>query len=196
VCLRHFPLMPGTSSWAFPQPNVTDPEAKRRIQNPKPDHMLGLNGIQRQEEINIMKSVFPILAAAVLLLGASAAEAARPMGRGTGNSNITTSPPPPLQSSLPPPTNSGALGVPQTLVPQTLGTPPVNAGGIGFTNPAATGVPNPQSFGALPGNPGSPTYDPNAALPSLNNQGSALTPTPGTSGAGFNTPSTGTSSGM
>ena len=35
--------------------------------------------------------------------------------------------------------NSGALGVPQTFVPQTLGTPPVNAGGIGFTNPAATG---------------------------------------------------------
>jgi hypothetical protein len=65
------------------------------------------------------------------------------------------------------------------------------------TNPiggAGTG----QSFGALPGNPGSATFDPNAALPSLNNPGSALAPTPGTSASGINTPSTssGTSSGM
>jgi hypothetical protein len=159
----------------------------RRIRTSKARHISGLEPQFFDKEINLMKSAFPILAAVALLIGASTAHAARSMGQ---------SPAPPLQSSLPPPTNSGALGVPQTFVPQTLGTPPVNAGGIGFTNPAATGVPNPQNFGALPGNPGSPTYDPNAALPSLNNQGSALTPTPGTSGAGFNTPSTGTSSGM
>jgi hypothetical protein len=36
--------------------------------------------------------------------------------------------------------------------------------GFAETNPV-TG----QAFGALPGGPGSPTYDPNAALPSLNN---------------------------
>ena len=55
-----------------------------------------------------MKSAFPILAAAALLLGAGSAQAARPMG---GNSNIILPPAPPLQSSLPPMTNSaGALG--------------------------------------------------------------------------------------
>jgi hypothetical protein len=136
-----------------------------------------------------MKSAFPILAMAALLLGASAAEAARPMGHGA-NSNIIL-PAPPVESSLPPTTNSGALDL-----PQPLGTPPVNTGAIGTTNPAAIGVPGQQSFGALPGNPGSATYDPNAALPSLDNQGSALAPTPGTSASGFNTPSTGTNSGM
>jgi len=148
-----------------------------------------LSRIQRQEEINLMKSVFPILAAAALLVGASAAQAARPMGHGA-NSNIIL-PAPPVESSLPPPTNSGALDV-----PPPLGTPPVNAGAIGITNPAAIGVPNQQSFGALPGNPGSATYDPNAALPSLDNQGSALAPNPRTSASGFNTPSTSTSGGM
>jgi hypothetical protein len=39
---------------------------------------------------------------------------------------------------------------------------------------------------------GSPTYDPNAALPSLGNQGSTVTPNPGTSASGINTPSTST----
>jgi hypothetical protein len=53
------------------------------------------------------------------------------------------------------------------------------SGAIGITNPAAPGVPGQQSFGTLPGNPGSATYDPNAALPSLNDQGSALAPTQG-----------------
>jgi hypothetical protein len=175
-----------------------DPGVNRRIQTSKARHISGLELQFFDKEINLMKSAFPILAAVALLIGASTACAARPMGQGamSSNRNIITSPPPPLQSSLPPPTNSGALGVPQTFVPQTLGTPPVNAGGIGFTNPAATGVPNQQSFGALPGNPGSATYDPNAALPSLNNQGSALAPIQGTSASGFNTPSTGTSSGM
>jgi hypothetical protein len=62
------------------------------------------------------------------------------------------------------------------------------------TNLGALGVPNQQSFGALPGSPGSATYDPYAALPSLGNQGSALAPTPGTSASGIRTPST--SSGM
>ena len=61
-------------------------------------------------------------------------------------------------------------------------------------NLGALGVPNQQSFGALPGSPGSATYDPYAALPSLGNQGSALAPTPGTSASGIRTPST--SSGM
>ena len=39
--------------------------------------------------------------------------------------------------------------------------------------------------GALPGAPGSSTYDPFGALPSLNNPGSPLAPTPGTSAAGI-----------
>jgi len=49
-------------------------------------------------------------------------------------------------------------------VPQPLETPHVNPGALGI------GVPNEQSFGALPGFPGSATYDPNAALPSLDDQ--------------------------
>jgi hypothetical protein len=118
-----------------------------------------------------MKPAFAILAAAALLLGASSAEAARPMG---GNSNIIIAPTPPLQSSLPPQTNSGALNM-----PQPLGAPPVNTGAIGITSPSALGVPGQQSFGALPGNPGSATYDPNAALPSLGNSGSAIAPDEG-----------------
>jgi hypothetical protein len=49
------------------------------------------------------------------------------------------------------------------------------------TNPI--GVPAPgQSFGARPGFPGSPTFDPNAALPSLNNSGSAPAAGPTASG--------------
>jgi hypothetical protein len=134
-----------------------------------------------------MKSAFPILVAAALLLGVSTAQAARPMGQGA-NSNVITATPP-LQSSVPPTSNSGALDG-----PQTIGTPPVNAGAIGTMNPGAIGVPNKQSFGALPGQPGSATYDPKAALPSLDNQGSALAPTPGTSASGIRAPST--SSGM
>ena len=41
-----------------------------------------------------------------------------------------------------------------------------------------------QAIGAQPGAPGSPSYDPNAALPSLGNQGSAVAPEPGTSASG------------
>jgi len=95
-----------------------------------------------------------------------------------GNSNIFLPPAPPLQSSLPPMTNSGALNA-----PQQFGTPPVNAGALGTTGQ--------QSFGALPGNPGSATYNPNAALPSLGNSGSAIAPDEGSSATGVNTPSTG-----
>ena len=103
-----------------------------------------------------------------------------------GNSNIILPPAPPLQSSLPPMTNSGALNT-----PQPLGTPPVNTGALGITGPASLGVPGQQSFGALPGNPGSASYNPNAALPSLGNSGSAMAPDEGSSATGVNTPSTG-----
>ena len=133
-----------------------------------------------------MKSVFPVLVAAALLFGASAAPAARSMGHGAAmsNSNIfIITPPAPVQSTAPPTVNSGALDV-----PQSIGTPPVNAGAIGSINPSAMGAQ--PSFGAQPGSPGLATYDPNAALPSLDDQGSALSPTPSTSASGFNTPST------
>jgi hypothetical protein len=142
--------------------------------------------IDRQhKEVSLMKSVFPVLVAAALLFGASAAQAARPMGHGAAmsNSNIFITPPAPVQSTAPPTVNSGALDV-----PQSIGTPPVNAGAIGSINPSAMGAQ--PSFGAQPGSPGSATYDPNAALPSLDDQGSALSPTPSTSASGFNTPST------
>ena len=135
-----------------------------------------------------MKPTFPILVAAAVLLGASSAEAARPMA---GNSNIIIAPTPPLQNSLPPQTNSGALNM-----PQPLGMPPVNTGAIGITSPSALGVPGQQTFGALPGNPGSATYDPNAALPSLGNSGSAIAPDQGSWATGVNTPSTNVNGGM
>jgi hypothetical protein len=64
----------------------------------------------------------------------------------------------------------------------------VNSGAI--APPTQQTINSQPDYGALPGNPGSATYDPNAALPSLNNPGSALAPLPGTSGAGFNSPST------
>ena len=70
--------------------------------------------------------------------------------RGTAAGNSNLILPPPPISTIPPQTN------------------PI--GGVG------TG----QNFGALPGNPGSPTYDPNAALPSLGNSGSTLAPLGGT----------------
>ena len=94
-----------------------------------------------------MKSEFPIFLAAALLLGSSGAEAAR-------NNNIIVAPPPPI-SSTPTQTNLGA---------------------IGLLNPSNPAFGISQNFGALPGNPGSPTYNPNAALPSLGNSGSALAP--------------------
>jgi hypothetical protein len=107
-----------------------------------------------------MKFEFPIFLAAALLLGSSGAEAAQT------NHNIILAPP---ISSTPPQTNPGA---------------------IGLLNPANPAFGASQNFGALPGNPGSPTYNPNAALPSLGNSGSALAPSAGTSSSGINTPST------
>jgi hypothetical protein len=107
-----------------------------------------------------MKFEFPIFLAAALLLGSSGAEAAQT------NHNIILAPP---ISSTPPQTNPGA---------------------IGLLNPANPAFGAGQNFGALPGNPGSPTYNPNAALPSLGNSGSALAPSAGTSSSGINTPST------
>ena len=120
-----------------------------------------------------MKSAFPILAAVALLLGATTAQAAKPMG----NSNIILAPTPPLQSTLPPQTNPGAL------IQPPLGT---------LASPSTLGFQ--QSFGALPGNPGSATYNPNAALPTLGNSGSAILPDQGTSG--INAPSTNVNGGM
>jgi hypothetical protein len=169
-------------SRAFRLRGVNDPEAKRRMQTPVAVHISSLIDTLDMEVIPV-KSAFAILAAAVLLLGATTAQAARPTG---SNSNIILSPPTPLQSSVPPMTNSGALDT-----PLPLGTPQVNSGALGLTSPSALGVPGQQSFGALPGNPGSATYDPNAALPSLGNSGSAIAPDQGSSATGLTTPSTG-----
>ena len=68
---------------------------------------------------------------------------------------------------------------------------PVQSFGASPGTPGASNVPSQPSFDAKPGAPGSSTYDLNAALPSLDNQGSALSPTPGTSASGARTPSTG-----
>jgi hypothetical protein len=75
-----------------------------------------------------MKSALPVLAAAALLFGASAAEAARPMGHGAAmsNSNIVIAPPAPVQSTVPPTVNSGALDVPQSI--GRLPSTPVRSG--------------------------------------------------------------------
>jgi len=120
-----------------------------------------------------MNPTFSIFVAAALLLATPSAEAAREPAAGNRNPAL---PPIPQISTAPPQTN------PLGGVNQSFGVVP----GFDQTNPV-TG----QAFGALPGGPGSPTYDPNAALPSLNNAGSALAPA-GTSG--LTAPST--SSGM
>lgn len=124
-----------------------------------------------------MKPIFPILALSAVFAATGAA--AKPMGR-----NIILSPPTVVTATpTPVPTvNSGALGV---LPQQTIGAPIAN---LAPTDPVTTNSML-QNFGALPGEPGSPTYDPNAALPTLGNEGSSIAPTPGTSDAGFNTPS-------
>ena len=109
-----------------------------------------------------MKSSLLVLASAALLLNAGIAQAA-PRDRGDAN-HISAPPveivtPPTESSSVPPlslPVNPGALSG-----PAQFGTPPVNSGAIGPLNRQITNQPN---FGALPGNPGSATYDPNAAL--------------------------------
>ncbi len=118
-----------------------------------------------------MRSTLAILAAAALVASATAAFAAKP--------NITFAVPPPVPVATP---NLGALGVPSQSIGSQLGNP----GALGAINPAIAG----QSFGALPGNPGSATFDPNLALPSLGNEGTPLAPTVGTSAAGFTSPST------
>ena len=116
-----------------------------------------------------MKSALTVLAAAVFLLGANAAQAAKSMSHGAP----IIVPAQPVQTT-PPTTNPGALSVPfrQSFTPGTL-------------NPGLTTVPNQDGFGALPGEPGSPSYDPYGGLPSLDNSGSAVSPAPGTSGTGF-----------
>ena len=104
-----------------------------------------------------MKSSLLVLASAALLLNAGIAQAAP---RDRGAANHISAPPveiitPPTES-VPPPLNPGARSG-----PAEFGTPPVNSVAIG---PPITNQPN---FGTLPGNPGSATYDPNAALPRL-----------------------------
>jgi hypothetical protein len=120
-----------------------------------------------------MKPIIPILALGFVFTASGAM--AKSMGLG---SNMTLSPP--IVAPTPPPTlNPGAIGIQS----QTLGNP-------GLIGPASSGqIDTPDLSGALPGEPGSPTYDPSAGLPALGNAGSALAPNPGTSAAGFNTPS-------
>jgi hypothetical protein len=135
-----------------------------------------------------MKHSLLLLAASAALIGASSAQAAPSRAHGPA---IVLPPPavesvtPPMQSSVPPTVNPGALSG-----PSEFGLPPVNAGTLMPLNQQTiTSQPN---FGALPGSPGSATYDPSAALPSLDNTGSALAPNPGTSAAGFGSPNTNT----
>ena len=142
-----------------------------------------------------MKSILPILALGAVFAATGAAAKAM-------DHNIILSPPPVVRATPMPMVNSGALGV---LPQQTIGVPTGNPGAlealpqqmlgtsIGSAGTISPVSPNTidmqQNFGALPGEPGSATYDPNAALPSFGNEGSALAPDPGTSAAGFNTPS-------
>jgi hypothetical protein len=130
-----------------------------------------------------MKSSLLILAASALLIAANTAQAASPRVHGPAVLRPPTveSVTPPTESSVPPPTNPGTL-----VGPAEFGLPAVNSGTIVPLNQQT--ITNQPNFGALPGSPGSPTYDPLAALPSLNNPGSALAPNPGTSAAGFGSP--------
>jgi hypothetical protein len=135
-----------------------------------------------------MKFSLFILAASALLIGANTSQAASSRGHGAA---IPIPPPtvesvmPPTESSVPPTTNPGTL-----VGPAEFGLPTVNSGTIVPLNQQT--ITNQPNFGALPGSPGSPTYDPIATLPSLNNSGSALAPNPGTSAAGFGSPNTNT----
>jgi len=106
-----------------------------------------------------MKSTFSIFVATTLLLASNSAEAAR--GTAAGSNKNLMLPPPPVISTAPPQTNPiGGTN--------TQSTPP---GVLGSEFNPITG----QSFGALSGQPGSPTFDPNAALPSRGNAGSPST---------------------
>ena len=101
-----------------------------------------------------MKSSLLVLASAALLLNAGIAQAApRAANHMSAPPNEIVTPPAPPPSL---PVNPGALSG-----PAEFGTPPVNSGAIGPLNRQITNQPN---YGALPGNPGSATYDPNAAL--------------------------------
>ena len=142
-----------------------------------------------------MKSILPILALGAVFVASGAV--AKSMDH-----NIILSPPPVVTATPMPTVNSGTLGM---LPQQTIGAPAVNQGALETVPQQTTGTtigsagtispvsPNTidtqQTFGALPGEPGSATYDPNAALPWLGNEGSALAPDTGTSAAGFNAPS-------
>ena len=133
-----------------------------------------------------MKAILPILVLGVAF--ASTGAVAEPMRH---NSNIILSAPLVATPVLMPTVNSGALGV---LPQQTIGAPVGNLGAISPVTPNSIDMQ--QNFGALPGEPGSATYDPNAALPSLGNEGSSIAPTPGTSDAGFNQPSVSSGTGI
>ena len=135
-----------------------------------------------------MKNSLLILAASAALIGASSAQAAPSRGHapaivfpGPAVESVT----PPMESTVPPPVNPGTLSG-----PSEFGLPVVNSGTIVPLNQQT--ITNQPNFGALPGSPGSATYDPNAALPALGNPGSALAPNPGTSAAGFGSPNTNT----
>src|SRR5581483_4966242 len=99
---------------------------------------------------SIMRSLIIPVVALGAVLAAGGADA-KDMRRG---SNIILSPPPVVSATpvAPVPTvNSGALSpLPQT----TLGTP---LGNPGLISPLTQS----SNFGALPGEPGSPTFDPN-----------------------------------
>jgi hypothetical protein len=134
-----------------------------------------------------MKTSLLILAASAVLIQAGAAQAAS--SRGHGATHLILPPvvervTPPMESSVPPQTNPGLLAAPE------FGLPAVNSGTIAPLNTQT--ITNQPNFGALPGAPGSATYDPTAALPSLGNAGSALAPDPTTSAAGFGSPNTNT----
>jgi hypothetical protein len=88
--------------------------------------------------------------------------------------------------------STGAIGS-NPLLPPPSAITPLPQTNPGLLGPNAFGA---QSPGALPGTPGSPTYNPFGALPSLNNPGTSsfaplggtTTALPGTTTTGINTP--------
>ena len=109
-----------------------------------------------------MKSSLLILGVAALLITADAVHTASSKGHGNTIRTAPTMPSvTPMPSTTPPGPilNQGALGS-----PPEFGSPPVNSGLIG----PPTQQPE---FGALPGQPGSPSFNSNAALPSQDNPG-------------------------
>ena len=108
-----------------------------------------------------MKSSLLILGVAALLISADAVHTASSKGHGNTIRTAPTMPSAtPMPSTTPPGIlNQGALGS-----QPEFGSPAVNSGLIG----PPTQQPE---FGALPGQPGSPSFDSNAALPSQDNPG-------------------------